>query len=220
MASKKLNEKKQLQEVNNNLKINVNKTMLIKMLTKYWKKLEPYLKLMEEYQNLNSNSLIDWNQCYEKEYEKFIKLLLGENAQFKKTSGKKSSLFKKELAKNATSSEKTIGLNPSQLRLLLKRKLSRVEDLFPSRVVRGYQASQEVIESKIKQPRQAFLNNNESVLASLSTEQVVKNELALDENIKTDKVLPSSEKTENIISKLNPNQQRLIRQRNEYYGRF
>lgn len=34
MASKKLNETKQLQEVNNNLKINVNETMLVKMLTK------------------------------------------------------------------------------------------------------------------------------------------------------------------------------------------
>ncbi|QIA66917.1 hypothetical protein [Spiroplasma citri] len=34
------------------------------------------------------------------------------------------------------------------------------------------------------------------------------------------KVSSSSEKYENIISKLNPNQQRLIRQRNEHYGRF
>lgn len=54
----------------------------------------------------------------------------------------------------------------------------------------------------------------------MPTEQVVKNELALDDNIKPDKVFPSSEETENIISKLNPNQQRLIRQRNEHYGRF
>lgn len=145
MASKKLNETKQLQEVNNNLKINVNDTIIIKMLTKSWKKSEPYLNLMEEYQNLNSNSSIDWNQRYEKEYEKFVKLLLGENAQFKKTSGKKSSLFKKELLKNATSSKKTMGLNHGQLRLLSKRKLSQVEDLFPSRVVRGYKASQEAI---------------------------------------------------------------------------
>ncbi|UZQ30036.1 MAG: hypothetical protein OHM56_00215 [Spiroplasma phoeniceum] len=220
MASKKLNETKQLQEVNNNLIINFNERMLIKMLTKSWKNSEPYLKLMEEYQNLNSNSAIDWNQRYEKEYEKFVKLLLGENAQFKKTSSKKSSLFKKELAKNATSSNKTMGLNPSQLRLLSKRKLSRVEDLFPSRVVRGYQASQEAIESEIKQPRQAFLNNNESVLASLPTEQVVKNDLTLDDNIKSDKVFPSSEETENIISKLNPNQQWLIRQCNESYWLF
>nr|CAK99316.1 hypothetical protein SPICI10_037 [Spiroplasma citri] len=221
MASKKLNETKQLQEVNNNLKINVNETMLVKMLTKSWKKSEPYLKLMEEYQNLNSNSSIDWNQRYEKEYEKFVKLLLGENAQFKKIPGKKSSLFKKELTKNASSNKKTMGLNPSQLKLLAKRKLSRVEDLFPSRVVRGYQASQATIESELKEPRQTFLNNNESVLANLTTEQVVKNEkLALDENINPVKVSSSSEKYENIISKLNPNQQRLIRQRNEHYGRF
>ncbi|WP_374696097.1 hypothetical protein [Spiroplasma endosymbiont of Polydrusus formosus] len=30
----------------------------------------------------------------------------------------------------------------------------------------------------------------------------------------------SSEELENIISKLNPNQQRLIRQRDNHYGRF
>ncbi len=220
MDSKKLNEKKQLQEVNNNLKINVNETILIKMITKSWKKSESYLKLMEEYQNFNSNISIDWNQRYEKEYEKFVKLLLEDNEQFKKNSGKKSSLFKKELSKNATISNKTMGLNHFQLRLLSKRKLSRFEDLFPSRVVRGYQASQEAIKSEIKQPRQAFLNNNESILSSLPTEQVFKNKLALDDNIKPDKVLPSSEENENIISKLNPNQQRLIHQRNEHYGRF
>lgn len=63
-----------------------------------------------------------------------------------------------------------MGLNPSQLKLLAKRKLSRVEDLFPSRVVRGYQASQATIESELKEPRQTFLNNNESVLANLTTE--------------------------------------------------
>ncbi|APE74684.1 hypothetical protein GL982_10320 (plasmid) [Spiroplasma citri] len=45
MASKKLNETKQLQEVNNNLKINVNETMLVKMLTKSWKKIRTIFKV-------------------------------------------------------------------------------------------------------------------------------------------------------------------------------
>ncbi len=58
-----------------------------------------------------------------------------------------------------------MGLNPGQLDLLAKRKLYSSEDLFPARVVRGYQESQEAIESELKETRESFLNNNINALA-------------------------------------------------------
>ncbi|MBW3058770.1 hypothetical protein D6D54_05725 [Spiroplasma poulsonii] len=94
MTKKKLHETKQLQEVNNNLKMNVNEATVIKALTKAWKKSEPYLKLMTEYQTLNATGTVDWDERYEKEYEKFIKAVLGENVNFKKAITKKLSKSK------------------------------------------------------------------------------------------------------------------------------
>ncbi len=228
MTKKKLNETKQLQEVNNNLKMNVNEATVIKALTKAWKKSEPYLKLMTEYQTLNATGTVDWDERYEKEYEKFIKAVLGENVNFKKTITKKLSKSKTK----TTASKKSnmgMGINPGQLDLLAKRKLYRSEDLFPARVVRGYQESQAEIESELAAPRESFLNNNINVLATDQKHKQVGPNETMSTTFETDtdnltvetKPEESSPKeVEDLISKLNPNQQRLIRQRNEQYGRF
>lgn len=223
---KKINETKQLQEVNNNLKMNVNEATVIKALTKAWKKSEPYLKLMTEYQTLNATSTVDWDERYEKEYEKFIKAVLGENVNFKKTITKKLS---KSKTKTTTSKKSNLGLNPGQLDLLAKRKLYRSEDLFPARVVRGYQESQAAIESELAAPRESFLNNNINVLATDQKHKQVVPIETMSTTFETDtdnltiETKPEQsppKEVEDLISKLNPNQQRLIRQRNEQYGCF
>ncbi|WP_424525767.1 hypothetical protein [Spiroplasma endosymbiont of Glossina fuscipes fuscipes] len=228
MAKKKLNETKQLQEVNNSLKMKVNETTVIKALTKAWKKSEPYLKLMTEYETLNATSTVDWDNRYEKEYEKFIKAVLGENVNFKKTTTKKASRPIEKI--KATASKKSnMGLNPRQLDLLTKRKLYRSEDLFPARVVRGYQESQEAIESELKEPRESFLNNNINALAVDQKEKEVGLISTVnltfeteDDNLAVENITGKStpKEVEDLIRKLNPNQQRLIRQRNEQYGRY
>ncbi|WHQ36490.1 hypothetical protein [Spiroplasma sp. SV19] len=227
MTKKKLNETKQLQEVNNSLKMNVNETTVIKVLTRAWKKSEPYLKLMTEYKTLNETSTVDWDNRYEKEYEKFIKTVLGQNVNFKKPTGKKPSKPRTNTKKKSTSKKSNMGLNSSQLDLLAKRKLYRSEDLFPARVVRGYQESQAAIESELKEPRESFLNNN---INALSGGQIVKQVIPSSTMSPTfeqaDDILnvenldeqSFSNEVEDLISKLNPNQQRLIRQRNEQYS--
>ncbi|AOX43932.1 hypothetical protein S100390_v1c05950 [Spiroplasma sp. NBRC 100390] len=228
MAKKKLNETKQLQEVNNSLKMKVNETTVIKALTKAWKKSEPYLKLMTEYETLNATSTVDWDNRYEKEYEKFIKAVLGENVNFKKTTTKKASRPIEKI-KTTASKKSNMGLNPGQLDLLAKRKLYRSEDLFPARVVRGYQESQEAIESELKEPRESFLNNNINALAVDQKEKEVGLISTVnltfeteDDNLAVENITGKStpKEVEDLIRKLNPNQQRLIRQRNEQYGRY
>ncbi|WP_374696098.1 hypothetical protein [Spiroplasma endosymbiont of Polydrusus formosus] len=103
-------------------------------------------------------------------------MLLGKEAKFTKIPKQESLLSKKLIKKETIIKKKMIGLNPSQLRLLTKWKLSRIEDLFPSRIIRGYQESQEAIEMELQQPRQYFLNNNEAILAILNVKTKVKDE--------------------------------------------
>ncbi|WP_425379436.1 hypothetical protein [Spiroplasma endosymbiont of Stenodema calcarata] len=227
MIENKINETKHLQEVNSNLKINVNQTAVIKALTESWKKSKPYFKLMAEYQKLNKTPAADWDSRYEKEYEKFIKTFLGESVYFKKNISKKPVTRVIKSKKSSPTKTKNMGLNLCQLDLLRKRKLYRSEELFPNRVIRGYQASQAVIESELIRSGKSFLNNNSLLVQQNEDEPVfvstVKNtgETKKD-NFTENNLLEQSTKNEveDLINKLNPNQQRLIRQRNQQYGRF